>query len=135
MCTANCSSTGYVRIPETALPNLHLEHVTSAIDMSIALPEQFDAAPDAMISGYTEWVGNWTGAGVTVGWDWGFVNAQVVLLNVAEIRSNIQLLDPNGVPQSSGICRTFLAKHLESLPWRDGAIRALIQRNSPGPRL
>jgi hypothetical protein len=134
MCTANSSYSGYVRIPEAALPNLQLEHMTSAIDVSIALPEQFDDAADSMISGYTEWVGNWTGAGVTIGWDWGFFNAQVVLLNVAEIRSNIQLLDPNGMPQSSGICRTFLASYLERLPWRDGAIRALIQRNSPGPR-
>ena len=50
MCSAtDPSSGGYVRIPETALANLHLEHVTSAIDMSIALPEQFEEAAQTAI--------------------------------------------------------------------------------------
>lgn len=131
---ANSRPAGYVRIPEYALPTLPLEHVTSAIDMSIALPEHLADVPTEVISGYTEWIGNWTGTDITIGWDWGFLNAEVVLLNAAEIRSNIQLLNPTGIPQSNGRCRLSLARRLETLPWRDGAIRTLIQRNCRSPR-
>jgi hypothetical protein len=117
----------YVPIPKSDLAQLRIHHVRSAIDMSIAVPEELAAACGRVLSGYTEWVGEWQGAQVSIGWDWGCVQGQIVFLNPTEIRTNIQLLAADGSVQSALLTRMQLHEWLESLPWRDGAVLDLVR--------
>lgn len=117
----------YVQIPEFELPGIQLEHLTSAIDISISLP-QGDLSSDTL-TGYTEWVAKWQARQVSIGWDWAFSNETVILIHADEIRSNVLLLGENGAPRSPGATRRRLVEWVETLLWREGAVRALIQRN------
>src|SRR5690348_848466 len=86
MGTSDKTAHGYVCIPEGALTELRIEHLTSAIDMSVGLPQSVvDLAPNA-ISGYTEWVATWCGADVSLGWDWAYARGQILMLHPEEIR-------------------------------------------------
>lgn len=127
------TSSEYVQIPELELSKLRIEHLTSAIDMSIGLPERLAHLSAETVSGYTEWVGCWRGADVSIGWDWGVVRGEVILLNAGEIRTNIQLFAADGVPMSALLTRAYLGRWLETVPWREGPIRDLIQRNGQRP--
>jgi hypothetical protein len=119
---------GYVQLPEADLPSIQLEHLTSAIDMSISLPETL-AASSNIITGYTEWIGRWKNRDLSIGWDWAFVNGGLILIHADEIRSNIQVIGGDGVPTSRSKTMAHLAAWIEALPWRDGVPRELVQRN------
>jgi hypothetical protein len=120
----------YVQIPEHELSQLSIEHLTSAIDMSIGLPDHLASVSGEVISGYTEWIGSWRGRDVTIGWDWGFYQGEILMLSAAEIRTNIQLLaSADFSPSPPLLARGCLARWLDTIPWREGTIRDLIQRN------
>jgi hypothetical protein len=123
----------YVQIPESDLPRIQLKHLSSAIDPSISLPEALADIPD-VLTGYTEWTGRWQERGLTIGWDWAFSNERILLIHADEIRSNIQVIDKDGVPASAMQTRQDLATWIETLPWRDDAVSQLVQRNRrPAP--
>jgi hypothetical protein len=119
---------GYVDIAETDLQRVQLEHLASAIDMSISLPEALVASGD-VITGYTEWIGRWQHRGLSIGWDWAFVNKGILLIHAEAIRSNIRIIGTDGVPATAAHMRAHLAAWLETLPWRDGAVSQLVRRN------
>src|SRR5665213_3232041 len=123
-------SDGYIRLYETQLGDLSLDHLTSAIDMSISLPEEFAGLAD-IITGHTEWVAPWQGREISIGWDWACINDMIRLIHADEIRSNIRLISKDDVPTSSVRTRTVLVDWIETLSWRDGGVRALVQRNRP----
>ncbi|MGH8148852.1 MAG: DUF4902 domain-containing protein [Steroidobacteraceae bacterium] len=116
---------GYVRISETELSGLRLQHLASAVDLSIAMPEGLAEPSAEVITGYTEWEGTWMGAGVSLGWDWGLIQGAIRLLDPAEIRTNIRLTGEDGSPRSAGMSREHLALWIETLPWREVASREL----------
>jgi hypothetical protein len=105
----------------TELPRLRIEHLCSAIDQSIALPEGLETALTNAISGYTEWVGTWHGEQVSIGWDWAFFDGSIIFLHPIEIRTNLLLIAPDGLAESPILTRVHLHEWLESLPWREGA--------------
>jgi Domain of unknown function (DUF4902) len=108
----------YVRIRETELRELRVEHLASAVDPSIAVPREMAAQSAEVITGYTEWEGTWRGTGVTLGWDWALLRGRVRLLSVAEIRTNIQVVSRDGTVRSPDASRGLLARWIETLPWR-----------------
>ena len=119
---------GYIQISVTQLPDVDLRHLTSAIDTSISLPETLTSSRH-VISGYTEWTASLNGHELSIGWDWAFTNAEVTLIHADEIRTNVQLIEEDGTAASPAKTRQYLAIWLDSLPWRDGALRELVQRN------
>jgi len=118
---------GYVRIKEAELSRLCIQHLASAVDPSIAVPETMGECPAALVTGYTEWVGSWRGAQVSLGWDWAFVREGIVLLSPTEIRTNIQLIAQDGLARPPILARMHLARWLDSVPWREAAVRELVQ--------
>ena len=110
---------GYVRIPETELQDLRIQHLTSAVDMSIAIAETLAEASPHVITGYTEWTGDWYAAAVSLGWDWGLIHGEVLVINLPEMRTNIQLVSDDGLARSPLFCRLRLAQWLETVPWQD----------------
>jgi hypothetical protein len=118
---------GYVRIDESDLSRLHLRHLTSMVDTSIAIPECLLDESTEVVTGYTEWVGTWSGAPVSLGWDWGFLRGAICLLSAAEIRTNIQLIVDGGSVSSPLLSRMRLARWLETVPWGETAILRLVQ--------
>lgn len=94
----------------------------SEIDSSIAVPAGMSAGTlGAVRTGITEWVGSWRNEAVSVGWDWGVIGSDriVVLLSHNEVRTNILLISPNdNRPVPLAIAKIHLCCWIESLPWR-----------------
>lgn len=125
MSTKQGTSDGYVLLPTSALASLTLRHLLSEIDPSIAV--QHDAQAPVIITGYTEWVGAWYHRKLSLGWDWGLVQGLVVVLNPAEIRTNIRLLSPDARIEEPAIARIHLLEWIESSQWRpiiEGLVRS-----------
>jgi Domain of unknown function (DUF4902) len=113
----------YVRICETELRELRVEHLMSAVDPSIAVPREAAGQRAEVITGYTEWEGTWRGTGVTLGWDWALLRGRIQLVNAAEIRTNIQVVSRDGSARPAEASRGYLALWIETLPWRALAAR------------
>ena len=113
---------GYVRLPKDALPAIELRHLISEKDVTIAVP-----GGGATITGITEWLGQWQNQTVSIGWDWAVVDGIVVLVNPNEIRTNILLVSRNGSPEPAAIAQIHLFHWIESLPWREGAVKELLE--------
>jgi hypothetical protein len=116
---------GYVRIPSSVLPAVQLRHLMSERDPTIAVPGELSAQPS--LTGYTEWVGTWNDSTITVGWDWGVVQGVIVVLDPAEIRTNIRLVFEDRQTASRALARIHLHEWIESLPWRQIAIADLLR--------
>lgn len=120
---------GYVRLLKSDLAAISIHHVLSAVDLSIDIPEAFDRlVHDTMMTGYTEWVGRWRDAEITVGWDWGVLGNGIVMLNPTQIRTNLQIVAASGEDEERPAALTHVNEWLESLPWRD-AVKAVIEQN------
>jgi len=116
------SSDGYVRIPTLALATVQLRHLVSERDSTIAVA----AGTQPAITGYTEWVGDWSNSSVTVGWDWGVVQGVIVVIDPAEIRTNILLVREDQRAEPRDLARIHLLEWIESMPWRETAIAELL---------
>ncbi|NJO12999.1 MAG: DUF4902 domain-containing protein [Gammaproteobacteria bacterium] len=120
----NEASDGYVRIPRSALSRIYLEHVTSAIDPSVATPDLAATQSDAM-AGYTEWCGRWREIEFSVGWDWALVSGVIVVLAPATIRTNVLLLMESGFAAPPMLTRVYLLEWMETQPWRETIVKLL----------
>jgi Domain of unknown function (DUF4902) len=121
------SSDGYVRIPTAALSAVKLRHLFSEKDGSIGAPTGIPGGEAITTTGITEWVGTWRNETVSVGWDWGVVDAIVVLLNQKEIRTNIQLVNKDESPVPPAIAQIHLFHWIESMSWREVAVNDLLR--------
>ena len=118
----------YVLIPTDALSEVKLRHLLSEKDRSIASTGMPGVEP-IQITGITEWVGSWRSETVSVGWDWGVVDAIVILLTQNEIRTNIRLVTQDETPVPRAIAKIHLFHWIESMPWRELAINNLLRRS------
>lgn len=130
MDSADAGADAWVRIAEPQLTELRIEHLVSAVDSSIALPRALAGERAEAVTGYSEWEGRWRGAGVTLGFDWALLRGRMLLINAAEIRTNIQLVARNGSPRPPAASRGRLALWIDSLPWRAVAARELGRSRS-----
>lgn len=111
---------GYVRITVSQLHSLDLRHLDSAADASIAIPPgTVESSPGDIITGFTEWAGSHGKLTVSIGWDWGLVRNMLVVLNPAEIRTNIRLISERGYDESPLFTRIQILQRIELLPWRE----------------
>ncbi|CAB3762060.1 hypothetical protein GQ57_09795 [Burkholderia sp. MSh2] len=134
------SPDGYVRLSESALAALALDHVASGLDASL-LAELRDNAIDARIAGYTEWhrAARAGVAYVTVGWDWYLERATgTFVIAGGDVRSNVMAVDAAGA--DIGMFRTAaaLAARLACIDWPAAVASALRGHNDAyhaGPTL
>lgn len=112
---------GYVRVPGDSLSGIVLRHLISQKDVSIAVPGGV-----ATITGITEWVGEWCGQTVSIGWDWAVVDGIIVLVSPNEIRTNIRIVSSSGSAEPPEMAQIHLYSWIESLPWRQGAVQELV---------
>ncbi len=110
---------GYVAISRADLPQLRLEHLTSEVDPTIAVPDRLAQFSAELVSGFSEWIGDWRGDQVTIGWDWGAYRGEIVVLYPAEVRTNIRLIGADGAPDTAVLTRLRLAEWLETIAWRE----------------
>lgn len=119
----------FARVRRPELGTISVVHLASGIDMSIAVPAGVETGPAAgIVTGFTEWAGDWRGTPITVGWDWGVIAGQIIVLNPAEIRTNVRLVMDDGSLASAMLTRVHLLPWIESLPWR-ATIMELVQRS------
>lgn len=117
------SADGRVWLPVSALPTTTLRHLISGVDPTITA---VDIAEKPVTTGFTEWVGTWNNKTITVGWDWGIVSGDLVLINPKEIRSNVVLVSDERRALPAEQSRSKMLQWIDSLPWREGAIRDAI---------
>jgi hypothetical protein len=125
-------SDGFVRIPVAALATLTFSHLLSDIDCSIAVPaDAYRGGDSDLITGLTEWVGAWKDDPVTIGWDWAETRGLIVMLNPAEIRTNVLICDGSRAT-SHLLTRIYLLEKIETLPWTTTAIPQLLAAYKAG---
>jgi len=124
MTTKQAHSDGYVRIPTSELSEVRLHHLTSEKDFTISVRDDEHTGPS--VTGFTEWAGTWRGSTLSLGWDWGVIQRVIVLLNPNEIRTNIQLVGADGRPVPAPRARIHFMDWIETLPWREAAIKDLL---------
>ncbi|KVK89011.1 hypothetical protein WJ47_34885 [Burkholderia ubonensis] len=103
------SPDGYVRLSESALAELALDHVASGLDPAL-LAELQNCAVDARLAGYTEWQRPARAgvAYVTLGWDWYLERASgTFVIAGGDVRSNVMAVDATGA--DIGMFRTAAA--------------------------
>jgi hypothetical protein len=118
------NSDGYVRIARSHLSSIDLHHLESAIDLSIPIHNTMSNFPSATITGYTEWYGAYGGESISVGWDWAIVDARIIILPPAGIRTNIRVVDENGHDDSLAQSQFHIVNWIDTIPWR-GEIQRL----------
>jgi hypothetical protein len=123
---------GYVRVSRSELAAVSFRQLASAIDLSIAVPEGFEGIlPNDVLTGYTEWAGTWQRVELSIGWDWGVVGNAVVILNPAQIRTNILLVTEGGLAEAPLLARAHLLERIEELPWRELLTNEVIASFKP----
>ncbi|MGU7770742.1 DUF4902 domain-containing protein [Burkholderia sp. MR1-5-21] len=134
------SPDGYVRLSESALAELALDHVTSGLDASL-LAELHDSSTDARLAGYTEWhrPARTGVAYVTVGWDWYLERASgALVIAFGDVRSNVMAVDAAGADIGMTRTVTALAARLARLDWPAAVAAAVLAHNDAhhaGPTL
>ncbi|AIO73679.1 DUF4902 domain-containing protein [Burkholderia multivorans] len=125
------SPDGYVRLSESALAALALDHVASGLDPAL-LAELRDSAIDARLAGYTEWQRP-AGPGVayvTVGWDWYLERASGTFVIVdGDVRSNAMGVDASGADIGMRDTAAALAARLASVDWAAAVAAAILGRD------
>ena len=124
MANGNWKSDTCIRIPTSALPDIELRHLLSERDESIASAD--GSHSKATATGYTEWVGTWKGAVLSVGWDWAVIRDLVVLLNPSEIRTNIRLVSETDEDEPPMLEKIHILHWIESIPWREEVIQNVL---------
>ncbi|RQS56183.1 DUF4902 domain-containing protein [Burkholderia sp. Bp8986] len=125
------SPDGYVRLSESALAALALDHVASGLDASL-LAELRDSAVDARLAGYTEWHRPASAglAYLTVGWDWYLERATgTFAIAGGDVRSNIMAVDATGADLGMFRTAAVLAARLAHVDWPAAVASALLGRN------
>ncbi|WP_175920723.1 DUF4902 domain-containing protein [Burkholderia latens] len=134
------SPDGYVRLSESALAALALDHVASGLDASL-LAELRDSAIDARLAGYTEWHRPASAgvAYVTVGWDWYLERATgAFVIAGGDVRSNIMAVDAAGADLGMFRTAAALVARLACVDWPAAVASALAGRDGAyyaGPTL
>jgi hypothetical protein len=124
---------GYVRLTLAQLHSAELHHLESELDPTIAVPEEAVQPSADLVTGFTEWTGTHGKLKLSIGWDWGLVRDVLVLVNPAEIRTNIKLISDQGYDESPLFTRLQLVQRIERLPWREEpAIRKLLEQARKG---
>lgn len=109
---------GYVRVPRSALSSVTMRHVMSAVDLTIAVPPEISKRVSGdLITGYSEWTGAWGSTDLSMGWDWGIIDGAPMLLNQAEIRTNMMVVGEDQF-ESSVLSRQYLATWMSTFPWQ-----------------
>jgi hypothetical protein len=112
----------YVHIPIAALQELRPYHVTSFLSEPLSTSDL--QARD--ITGTTEWGADWKNEFVSVRWMWGVVRNIVIVLDPSRICTNIQLTSRQDLPEPRSLANIYLLEWIESLPWRETGIGALL---------
>ncbi|WP_323121209.1 DUF4902 domain-containing protein [Burkholderia alba] len=134
------SADGYVRMPEHALAELALVHVSSGLDASL-LVELRTCAVDARLAGYTEWERALRAgaAHITVGWDWYLDKATgAIVIAWGDVRSNVMGVDRYGADIGMEPTATALLRRLAQLNWPTAVAAAALGQSmlyQAGPTL
>jgi hypothetical protein len=125
------SPDGYVRLSESALAELTLDHVASDIDASL-LADLQNSAIDARLAGYTEWhrPARAGVAYITVGWDWYHERASgAFVIAGGDVRSNVMAVGRTGADLGMVQTAAALAARLACLDWPAAVASAILARN------
>jgi Domain of unknown function (DUF4902) len=128
-----------VRLHEAALRSLGLRHLQSGLDVfeereSASLTVEAASVMTA-ISGYTEW-GSDTVPAVSLGWDWLVDSSGMLTLRRHSIRTNVMLVDAQGVDRGHQMTVASLVTMLSSgdpWPWQQPVLSALAAASPAHP--
>jgi hypothetical protein len=118
----------YVRLPEAALLATQLSHLGSGIDFhegaEAVARRGADSEALSAIRGYTEWVSK-SKPTVSVGWDWMLTGAQQLALDVHSVRTNVMLIDADGVDCGQQATVRAVIRLIGRCAWQAEVLQAL----------
>ena len=109
--TTTSPSYGTVRFPASGLSSATAVHVATTVSKLSRLFGE--------LNGSTQWIGAWGCAQFDIGWEWALVSDVVVVLRPSNLRTNVELLDADGLTQSHMQTNVCLLEWIEKLPWRE----------------
>lgn len=120
------SDDGFLRLSLDEMFDLRLEHLLSGFDPDPAEYRRCGSATN--LYGYSEWVSRVVPS-LSLGWDWRVVCVQgaASLVRVGLPRSNVLLIDGEGVDFGWMRNLEILGTLVDALPWRDDTPRALAR--------
>jgi hypothetical protein len=113
----------YVRLPASHLPWLSLRHLRSEIEERTE-PNRSPLAPGAQastLSGYSDWL--WDGdPPVNVSWDWEMDAKGHLALNPHSIRTDLMLIDAQGLDLGHSRTLAALLQRVAREPWHEAVL-------------
>jgi hypothetical protein len=124
----------YVRLQAQPLWTTSLAHLESGIDTDdddeFAF-RRFDSASALhSIRGFTEWVSDGQPP-VSVGWDWTLTGSEQLTLDRNSIRTNVMLIDAQGVDCGQEATVHAVIRLIEQTPWQSVVLQALRDQRHP----
>jgi hypothetical protein len=121
----------YVRLQAQPLLGTALAHLESGIDTDDEDQSSFrrfdSASALPSIRGFTEWVSS-TGPEVSVGWDWTLVGTERLALDRNSIRTNVMLVDAQGIDCGQEATVRTVIRLIDQTPWQGVVLQALRER-------
>lgn len=111
---------GYVRLSLDDIFCVRMVHLLSGLDDHAPPSKSPQCGSQTVISGYSEWVSS-ISPRVSLGWDWrlSFDNGLMGLVRVGLPRSNVMLIDRNGIDYGWLQNLEVLGTVVDALPWRN----------------
>ncbi|MEW6707924.1 MAG: DUF4902 domain-containing protein [Pseudomonadota bacterium] len=124
----------YVRLQAQKLRTTLLTHLESGVDTEDedeSSVRKFDSACALdSIRGFTEWVSQCEPA-ASVGWDWVLTGPEQLALDRNSIRTNVMLVDAQGVDCGQEATTRAVIRLIELTPWQPVVLQALREQRGP----
>ena len=123
------SRDGYIRLQPTTFRHISLVHLISGLDEEPEPGPLTGGAQQSAIVGYTEWV-SLESPVITIGWDWQLSarHGSSVCTRLAEVRSNVMLLDMEGCDLGPLRSSEILGETVDGREWSEEVLRAISDR-------
>jgi hypothetical protein len=124
----------YVRVQAQALSGTVLTHLESGVDTDdedeLTLRKFDSACALPSIRGFTEWVSQ-SEPVVSVGWDWVLTGPNELKLDRNSVRTNLMLVDAQGVDCGQEATVHAVVRLIEQTPWEAAVLQELRQQRAP----
>jgi hypothetical protein len=119
------SGDGYIRMKFESFQQTEIVHLISGIDDDRPATSGVGAYVSA-ITGYTEWISNWSPA-ITIGWDWKLTGVQGTarLVHDGVPGSNLMFVDQHGHDYGSEQTQKLLLAWLDAFNWQTTTLRTI----------
>lgn len=127
----NLDDDGYVKLHLRSFRGIRMEHFVSGLEEEAHDGNLAEGACASTIEGYTEWVSA-SAPIISLGWDWVFDPMRIpsMLVRQSSLRTNVMLLDNDGVEVGPFKTAVLLEAVLDCFGWQETVLDEIENRYS-----